>query len=273
MPEVIRSSSGRGCRSRSCCSGGLPPARAAASPWSAAGCSCRRPGSPTTWRASSSPTGSCPPACPRTTGPPRPGSSAWPCSSGVMAFDPKAWLRFRPSFFDLPMLGWCLVPLASGLANGVSPVETIGERGLSGAGLGRPLPGRAGSISRTRRGWTCPGRGDRGGGAGVPAPLRLRVRERRRRCMRAPATASTPTGPRGWSATSDTGRSSSSRTATSWGPGWRPPPWRPGGSGGRGISGGSGGCRAGWSRRPWWLQAMAWRSRPGRSSCCSPGSP
>jgi hypothetical protein len=41
---------------------------------------------------------------------------------GVMAFDPKAWLRFRPSFFDLPILGWCLVPLASGLVNGVSPV-------------------------------------------------------------------------------------------------------------------------------------------------------
>jgi hypothetical protein len=41
---------------------------------------------------------------------------------GVMAFDPKAWLRFRPSFFDLPILGWCLVPLASSLVNGVSPV-------------------------------------------------------------------------------------------------------------------------------------------------------
>ena len=43
---------------------------------------------------------------------------------GIMAFDPKAWSRFRPSFLDLPMLGWCLVPLPSGLANGVSPVES-----------------------------------------------------------------------------------------------------------------------------------------------------
>jgi hypothetical protein len=40
---------------------------------------------------------------------------------GVMAFDARAWLRFRPSWFDLPILGWCLVPLASGMANGLSP--------------------------------------------------------------------------------------------------------------------------------------------------------
>jgi hypothetical protein len=38
---------------------------------------------------------------------------------GVMAFDPRAWLRFRPSWFDLPMLGWCVVPLASGALVGV----------------------------------------------------------------------------------------------------------------------------------------------------------
>ena len=44
---------------------------------------------------------------------------------GVMAFDPGAWRRFRPSFLDLPILAWCLVPLASGLANGVSPAGSI----------------------------------------------------------------------------------------------------------------------------------------------------
>ena len=42
---------------------------------------------------------------------------------GVSAFDPRAWSRFRPTWFDLPMLGWCLVPLASGLAAGVPAVE------------------------------------------------------------------------------------------------------------------------------------------------------
>jgi O-Antigen ligase len=46
-------------------------------------------------------------------------------SLGVMAFDPKVWLRFRPSFFDLPILGWCLVPLVSGLANSLYPTEAL----------------------------------------------------------------------------------------------------------------------------------------------------
>ena len=46
---------------------------------------------------------------------------------GVMAFDPGAWRRFRPSAFDLPMLGWCLCPMASGLANGVGPVGAMAD--------------------------------------------------------------------------------------------------------------------------------------------------
>ena len=62
---------------------------------------------------------------------------------GVMAFDPKAWSRFRPSFLDLPMLGWCLVPLASGLANGVSPVESMANMAYQALAWGVPyLAGR-----------------------------------------------------------------------------------------------------------------------------------
>ena len=62
---------------------------------------------------------------------------------GVMAFDPKAWRRFRPSLFDLPMLGWCLVPLASGLANGVSPVEATANVAYQALAWGVPyLVGR-----------------------------------------------------------------------------------------------------------------------------------
>jgi hypothetical protein len=61
----------------------------------------------------------------------------------VMAFDPKAWLRFRPSFFDLPMLGWCLVPLVSGLANGVSIVESVANLAYQTLAWGVPyLVGR-----------------------------------------------------------------------------------------------------------------------------------
>lgn len=62
---------------------------------------------------------------------------------GVMAFDPRAWLRFRPSWFDTPMLGWCLVPLASGLANGVSPVESASNMAYQTLSWGVPyLVGR-----------------------------------------------------------------------------------------------------------------------------------
>jgi hypothetical protein len=62
---------------------------------------------------------------------------------GVMAFDPKAWARFRPSSFDLPMLGWCLVPLASGLAGGVSPVESSTNMAYQALSWGVPyLVGR-----------------------------------------------------------------------------------------------------------------------------------
>jgi hypothetical protein len=61
----------------------------------------------------------------------------------VMAFDPKAWTRFRPSFFDLPMLGWCLVPLPSGLANGVSPIESTANMAYQSLAWGVPyLVGR-----------------------------------------------------------------------------------------------------------------------------------
>lgn len=57
---------------------------------------------------------------------------------GVMAFDPGAWRRFRPSWFDLPMLGWCLCPLASGLANGLSPTEALANAAYLGLAWGVP---------------------------------------------------------------------------------------------------------------------------------------
>jgi hypothetical protein len=44
---------------------------------------------------------------------------------GVMAFDPAAWRRFRPSWFDLPIGLWCVIPLASGLINSINPVEAL----------------------------------------------------------------------------------------------------------------------------------------------------
>ena len=62
---------------------------------------------------------------------------------GVMAFDPGVWRRFRPSWYDLPMLGWCLCPLASGLANGLYPTEALANSAYQSLAWGMPyLAGR-----------------------------------------------------------------------------------------------------------------------------------
>jgi hypothetical protein len=39
------------------------------------------------------------------------------CLIGVLVFDRESFSRFRLSFWDLPMLAWCVVPLFSALAN------------------------------------------------------------------------------------------------------------------------------------------------------------
>jgi hypothetical protein len=39
------------------------------------------------------------------------------CLIGVVLFDRESFRRFRLSFWDLPMLAWCIVPLFTGLAN------------------------------------------------------------------------------------------------------------------------------------------------------------
>jgi hypothetical protein len=57
---------------------------------------------------------------------------------GVMAFDPGAWRRFRPSFYDLPVLSWCLVPLASGLVNDLSPIGTLADLAYQALAWGVP---------------------------------------------------------------------------------------------------------------------------------------
>ncbi len=36
---------------------------------------------------------------------------------GVLFFDPRSFGRLRPSYWDIPMLVWCTVPLLSGVAN------------------------------------------------------------------------------------------------------------------------------------------------------------
>ena len=46
---------------------------------------------------------------------------------GVTIFDPVAWRRFRPSAYDLPILGWCLCPIASGLVNGVGVAGSVAD--------------------------------------------------------------------------------------------------------------------------------------------------
>lgn len=44
---------------------------------------------------------------------------------GVLLFDTQRMLDLRPRWFDLPMAVYCLVPLASCLANGQSPYESL----------------------------------------------------------------------------------------------------------------------------------------------------
>ncbi len=57
---------------------------------------------------------------------------------GVMAFDPAAWRRFRPSWLDLPLLGWCLTPLASASANRGEPAAALADSAYLGLSWGVP---------------------------------------------------------------------------------------------------------------------------------------
>ncbi len=62
---------------------------------------------------------------------------------GVMAFDPGAWRRLRPTWLDGPMLGWCLVPIASGLANGLGVLGPVADSAYLALSWGVPyLVGR-----------------------------------------------------------------------------------------------------------------------------------
>jgi len=49
------------------------------------------------------------------------------CLAGIMLFDGPAVRRLRPSRLDLPMAAWCLVPMASALANGLPAAEGLAQ--------------------------------------------------------------------------------------------------------------------------------------------------
>lgn len=57
---------------------------------------------------------------------------------GVMAFDPGVWRKFRPKVHDVPMLGWCLVPIASGLFNGLGPAASLANAAYLAESWGVP---------------------------------------------------------------------------------------------------------------------------------------
>ena len=62
---------------------------------------------------------------------------------GISTFDPGAWRRLRPSAFDVPMVGWCLVPILSGLANGLPIREGLADSIYQAMAWGVPyLAGR-----------------------------------------------------------------------------------------------------------------------------------
>jgi len=54
-------------------------------------------------------------------------SLALGCLAGAMLFDWPAIRRVRPGWVDLPILAWCLVPVASALANGLRPTEGLAQ--------------------------------------------------------------------------------------------------------------------------------------------------
>jgi hypothetical protein len=49
------------------------------------------------------------------------------CLIGVVLFDWPAVLRVRPLWLDAPMLGWCLVPIASTLSNGLPLADGLSQ--------------------------------------------------------------------------------------------------------------------------------------------------
>jgi hypothetical protein len=62
---------------------------------------------------------------------------------GIVAFDSGSFRRIRPSPLDLPMVAWCLAPLASGLVNGVGWMAALADAGYQALSWGMPyLAGR-----------------------------------------------------------------------------------------------------------------------------------
>jgi hypothetical protein len=49
------------------------------------------------------------------------------CLIGVSLFDRRVFSRFQLSFWDLPMLAWCVVPLLSAIANSRGPADAAGS--------------------------------------------------------------------------------------------------------------------------------------------------
>ena len=47
---------------------------------------------------------------------------------GTLIFQPNRLLEFRPRWFDLPMLCWCLAPLISSLDNGLGLYDGLSDR-------------------------------------------------------------------------------------------------------------------------------------------------
>ena len=137
---------------------------------------------------------------------------------GVMAFDPKSWRRFRPSFFDLPMLGWCLVPLASGLANGPRPAGSLADAAYLAMAWGVPyLVGRL--YFSDPKGLDVLARAIIVGGGHLRPVLPDRARDGAAVLpgdLRIPPVPILATRCVTWAI----GRSSCSSMAISWGPGW-----------------------------------------------------
>ncbi len=52
---------------------------------------------------------------------------AYGALAGSLLFDRRRWLSFRPRWFDLPILIWCLCPIFSSLANDLGFYDGVGE--------------------------------------------------------------------------------------------------------------------------------------------------
>ena len=69
---------------------------------------------------------------------------------GTLFFAPDRILAFRPRWFDLPMLLWCLCGIATSLHNNLGPYDGLSDAPAPGYVLGTTVPAGSNVFQRFR---------------------------------------------------------------------------------------------------------------------------